>query len=65
MKTKHLLLSLMLLSLVIFAILAAQITQDNYFSLAKREILIRKIGHELLLNAGDSTSRVLPVTKLQ
>ncbi|HOZ75789.1 MAG TPA: winged helix-turn-helix domain-containing protein [Flavobacterium sp.] len=64
MKTKHLLLSLMLLSLVIFAILAAQITQDNYFSLAKSEILMRKIGHELLLNAGDSTSRVLPVTKL-
>lgn len=64
MKTKHLLLYLLLLLLVIFGILAAQITRDDHFNLARREILMRKIGHEMLLNAGDSTSRVLPVTKL-
>lgn len=34
------------------------------FSLSKREILMRKIGHEILLHSGDSTSRVLPVTRL-
>lgn len=34
------------------------------FDLARREIVLRKIGHEILLQAGDSTSRVLPVKKL-
>lgn len=31
---------------------------------ARREIAFRDIGHKLLLHAGDSTSRVLPVKKL-
>lgn len=30
----------------------------------RREVLLRKIGHELLLQSGDSTSRVLPVKKI-
>ena len=34
------------------------------FDLARREVLLRKIGHELLLESGDSTSRVLPVKKI-
>jgi hypothetical protein len=34
------------------------------FSIAKREVLLRRIGHELLLQSGDSTSRVLPVKKI-
>ncbi|MEO5776016.1 MAG: winged helix-turn-helix domain-containing protein [Flavobacterium sp.] len=34
------------------------------FDFAKREVLIRSIGHELLLQSGDSTSRVLPVKKI-
>jgi hypothetical protein len=34
------------------------------FDLAKQEILFRKIGHEVLLHSGDSTSRVLPVKKI-
>lgn len=33
-------------------------------SSAMRGIALRKIGHEVLLQAGDSTSRVLPVQKL-
>ncbi|HMI02003.1 MAG TPA: winged helix-turn-helix domain-containing protein [Pedobacter sp.] len=36
----------------------------NDFDLAKQEILLRKIGHEILLHSGDSTSRVLPVKKI-
>ncbi|MGC4041818.1 MAG: winged helix-turn-helix domain-containing protein [Flavobacterium sp.] len=32
--------------------------------MARREILLRRIGHELLLQTGDSTSRVLPVKKI-
>lgn len=34
------------------------------FEVSKREILLRRIGHELLLQSGDSTSRVLPVKKI-
>jgi len=39
-------------------------TGEEDFDLARREILFRKIGHELLLQSGDSTSRVLPIKKL-
>jgi DNA-binding winged helix-turn-helix (wHTH) protein len=38
--------------------------QGDDFDLARREILLRRIGHELLLQSGDSTSRVLPVKKI-
>ncbi|RYZ98169.1 MAG: winged helix family transcriptional regulator [Sphingobacteriaceae bacterium] len=34
------------------------------FDIARREILLRRIGHEILLQSGDSTSRVLPVKKM-
>jgi hypothetical protein len=56
----------MLISLVAITLVCAAFsfnTNDN-FDLAKQEILLRKIGHDVLLNAGDSTSRVLPVKKI-
>jgi hypothetical protein len=34
------------------------------FEHSKREVLLRRIGHELLLQSGDSTSRVLPVVEI-
>lgn len=37
---------------------------NDDFNIARREILLRDIGHELLLKSGDSTSRVLPVEKI-
>jgi len=37
---------------------------DWEFEQAKKMIIIRKIGHEILLHSGDSTSRVLPVKKI-
>lgn len=40
------------------------ITDTNDFDSARREILLRRIGHELLLQSGDKTSRVLPVKKI-
>lgn len=53
-----------LLSLI-FVICAAFSTEDDDdFDFAKREVLLRKIGHELLLQSGDRTSRVLPVKKI-
>jgi hypothetical protein len=40
------------------------IPDKDDFALAKREISLRMIGHELLLHSGDKTSRVMPVQKL-
>ena len=34
------------------------------FDVARREVLLRRIGHELLLQSGDSISRVLPIKKI-
>lgn len=54
----------LLLSLI-FVICAAFSTADkDDFDFAKREVLLRRIGHELLLQSGDKTSRVLPVKKM-
>lgn len=39
-------------------------TGRDDFDMAKQEILLRKIGHEVLLQSGDHTSRVLPVKKI-
>jgi DNA-binding winged helix-turn-helix (wHTH) protein len=58
---------LFVLTFVFFSaiIYAALRTEDSDgFDFAKREILLRKIGHELLLQSGDSTSRVLPIKKI-
>jgi len=44
--------------------LAFSMTGNDDFDLARREILLRRIGHEILLQSGDSTSRVLPVKKI-
>ena len=43
---------------------ASSMAGDDDFNIARREILLRSIGHELLLQSGDSTSRVLPVEKI-
>lgn len=43
---------------------AFSMTGEEDFDLARREILFRRIGHELLLQSGDSTSRVLPIKKV-
>ncbi|RYZ53530.1 MAG: winged helix family transcriptional regulator [Chitinophagaceae bacterium] len=37
---------------------------NDDIAVARREILLRRIGHEILLQSGDSTSRVLPVKKI-
>lgn len=49
-------------SAIIYA--ASCIENSDGFDFARREILLRKIGHELLLQSGDSTSRVLPLKKI-
>jgi hypothetical protein len=55
----------LMLLLFAFVICAAfSINGDDDFNVARKEVLLRKIGHEVLLQAGDSTSRVLPVQKI-
>lgn len=62
-KRKYLygVLFLMLVSLICVAFSMAG-SED--YDIARREILLRRIGHEILLQSGDSTSRVLPVKKI-
>lgn len=43
---------------------AFSMTGNDDFDFARREVLLRRIGHEILLQSGDSTSRILPVNKI-
>ncbi len=43
---------------------AFSMTGNNDFDFARREVLLRRIGHEILLQSGDSIYRVLPVKKI-
>lgn len=62
---KHKYLFGLILLLFISMICVAFSTDDsNEFAVARREVLLRRIGHELLLQSGNSTSRVLPVKKI-
>ncbi|MBB5394682.1 winged helix-turn-helix domain-containing protein [Mucilaginibacter sp. AK015] len=55
---------LLILLFIAVTSLAFSMAGSDDFDLARREILLRRIGHELLLQSGDSTSRVLPVKKV-
>jgi hypothetical protein len=53
--------------LAVFAVTllcAFSISDNDSFDIAKQEIMLRKVGHELLLQSGDSLSRVLPIKKI-
>ena len=62
-KRKYLF-ALILLFFISVIGLAFSMAEGNDFDIARREVLLRRIGHELLLQSGDSTSRVLPVNKI-
>jgi len=50
--------------LLSIALICVAFNRDNDdFETARREMILRRIGHELLLQSGDKTSRVLPVKK--
>ena len=55
---------LLLLTLISIICVAFSMTRSDKFDLARREILLRRIGHEVLLQSGDSVSRVLPVKRI-
>lgn len=54
----------LLLLLFISLICVAFSMWGSDFDIARREILLRRMGHEILLQSGDSVSRVLPVKKI-
>ncbi|MCD2421232.1 winged helix-turn-helix domain-containing protein [Niabella pedocola] len=62
-KRKYLF-ALVLLSFTSIICVAFSMTGNDDYDVARREVLLRQIGHETLLQSGDSTSRVLPVKKL-
>ncbi|PZX50150.1 winged helix-turn-helix domain-containing protein [Algoriphagus chordae] len=62
-KPNYLYASVLLIFISLICVGYSIVSRDD-FDLARQEILLRKIGHELLLQSGDSTSRVLPVKKI-
>jgi hypothetical protein len=55
---------LLLLLFTAVVCVAFSMGDNDDFAIARREVLLRRIGHEILLQSGDSTSRVLPVKKI-
>lgn len=62
-KRKYLF-GLILISFISVICAAFSMDDTDGFDFTRREILLRRIGHEILLQSGDSTSRVLPVQKI-
>ncbi|EJL68820.1 winged helix-turn-helix domain-containing protein [Chryseobacterium populi] len=62
-KRKYLCGVILLLFISVICV-AFSMTGSDDFDIARREILLRRIGDELLRQSGDSKSRVLPVKKI-
>jgi len=62
-KRKYILALIPLLFISIIGITFFTTDRDG-FDVVRREVLLRRIGHEMLLQSGDSLSRVLPVKKI-
>jgi hypothetical protein len=63
-KRKYLVALILLSCISVICVAFTTNESDDDFDIARREVLLRRIGHELLLQSGDSTSRVLPVKKI-
>lgn len=61
---RNYLFTLILLLFISVICVAFSMEDGDDFDISRREVLLRRIGHELLLQSGDSTSRVLPVQKI-
>ncbi|WPU91219.1 winged helix-turn-helix domain-containing protein [Mucilaginibacter sabulilitoris] len=62
-KRKYLFGLILLLFISVIGV-AFSMTGSEDFAIARREVLLRRIGDELLTQSGDSKSRVLPVKKI-
>ncbi len=64
MKQKHLL-ALFLIALAVFAIpFCCTNLTESAIDNPKNEIILRRIGHEVLISSNDSTSKVLPISTI-
>ena len=63
-KSKYLFGSIILLFICVICV-AFSMGNNDGFDISRREVLLRKIGDQLLLQSGDSISRVLPVKKIE
>jgi len=62
-KSKYLYVLIFLSFISVICAAFSMIGSDDFVA-ARREILLRKIGDQVLVQSGDSTSRVLPVKKI-
>jgi len=62
-KRNYLLVFMLLLATSLICVAFSTGDSDD-FNISRRDVLLRRIGHEMLLQSGDSTSRVLPVKKI-
>lgn len=62
-KSKYVFGLIILLFISVISVAFSMEKSDDFDS-ARREVLLRRIGHELLLQSGDSTSMVLPIKKI-
>jgi len=53
------------LTVLVLILLSSCTIEDAEFQQEKEQLVMRKIGHEILLLTGDSTSRVLPVKQFK
>jgi DNA-binding winged helix-turn-helix (wHTH) protein len=63
-KKRNFLLGAILLVIISLASVGFNWVDRSDYDLARQEVLLRKIGHEVLLQSGDNTSRVLPIEKI-
>jgi DNA-binding winged helix-turn-helix (wHTH) protein len=63
-KSKYLSAVILLLFIAVICAAFSMTTDSDDFDISRREVLLRRIGHEILLQSGDSTSRVLPIQKI-
>lgn len=61
MKTKVFFAGMLLLAAAFLFAAFTQVRENEAYALSQRELILRSIGHQLLLQSGDKTSRVLPV----
>jgi hypothetical protein len=63
-KRKYLVALILLSFIPVICVAFTTNGSDDDFANARREVLLRRLGHEMLLQSGDSTSRVLPVKNI-
>ncbi|WP_342644429.1 winged helix-turn-helix domain-containing protein [Mucilaginibacter sp. CSA2-8R] len=64
MMLKPRLLFISAILLIVTAVVACLKPESDTFATGKEAVVMRSIGHQILLSSGDSTSRVLPVSKI-